>query len=57
LERTWPREVDGVIRAILKTTSGTRLRMEYGAGPYVATINPEQIIEPEKPDAPKDVEL
>ena len=51
------REEDGVIRAILKTTSGTKLRMEYGAGPNVATISPEQIIQPEKPDAPKNVEL
>ena len=51
------REVDGVIRAILKTTSGTKLRMEYGAGPYVATISPEQIVHAEKPDAPKDVEF
>jgi len=56
LLRNMGREVDGVIRAILKT-SGTKLRMEYGAGPYVATISPEQIIQPEKPDAPEDVEL
>ncbi len=51
------REVDGVIRAILQTTSGVRYRVEYGNGPCVATINPEQIVQPEKPDAPKDVEF
>jgi hypothetical protein len=36
------REVDGVVRAILQAD---------------ATISPEQIIQPEKPDAPEDVEL
>jgi hypothetical protein len=51
------RDVDGVIRAIVRTTSGMRYRVEYGNGPYVATISPEQIVQPEKPDAPKDVEL
>jgi hypothetical protein len=51
------REVDGVVRAILQTASGVRYRMEYGNGPYLATISPEQIVQPEKPDAPKDVEL
>jgi hypothetical protein len=51
------REVDGVIRAILKTTSGVRYRVEYGNGPYVATINPEQIVQPEKPSEQGDVEL
>jgi hypothetical protein len=51
------RDVDGVIRAIVRTTSGVRYRVEYGNGPYLATINLEQIIQPEKPDAPKDVEL
>ena len=42
------REVEGVVRAILKTTSGFNIRMEYGNGPYVATIDPEQIIWPER---------
>jgi len=51
------RDVDGVIRAIVKTTDGVRYRVEYGNGPYGATINPQQIIQPEKPDAPKDVEF
>jgi hypothetical protein len=51
------REVDGVVRAILQTTSGVRYRVDYDNGPYVATINPEQIIQPGKPDAPKDVEF
>ncbi len=51
------RAVDGVIRAILRTTSGVRYRVEYGNGSYVATISPEQIVQPEKPDAPKDVEF
>jgi hypothetical protein len=32
------REVDGVIRAILKETSGTRLIVEYGVGNFVAKI-------------------
>jgi hypothetical protein len=50
------REVDGVIRAILKTTSGVRYRVDYGSGPYIATINPEQVVQREKADAPKDVE-
>jgi hypothetical protein len=49
------REVDGVIRAILKTTSGVRYRVEYGSN--LATISPEAIVQPEKPDAPEDVEL
>jgi hypothetical protein len=35
-----------VIRAILNPTSGVRYRAEYGNGPYLATINPEQIIRP-----------
>ncbi len=51
------REVDGVIRAILQTTSGVRYRVDYGNGPYVATINPEQIVQPEEREAPDDVEL
>lgn len=51
------READGVIRAILETTSGVRYRVEYGSGPFVATISSEQIVHAEKPDAPKDVEL
>jgi hypothetical protein len=38
------REVDGILRAILKGASGPKLRMEYGAGTLVATINPDQII-------------
>ena len=51
------RDVDGVVRAIMKTTSRVRYRVEYGAGPYVATINPDQIISPGERDAPKDVEF
>jgi len=31
--------------------------VEYGNGPYLATISYAQIIQPEKPDAPEDVEL
>jgi hypothetical protein len=38
------REVDGVVRAILKTPSGTKLRLEYGSGPYFTNIDLEQII-------------
>jgi hypothetical protein len=45
------REVDGVIREIVETTSGVRYRVEYGNGPYLATISYEQIVQPEKPDA------
>jgi hypothetical protein len=37
-------EVDRVIRAILKTTSEVRYRVEHGNGPYMATIRPEQIV-------------
>ena len=51
------REVDGVIRGIVKTASGMRYRVEYGRGPFVATVSPEQIVHAERPDAPKDVEL
>jgi hypothetical protein len=48
------REVDGVVRAILKTTSGVRLRVEYGRN--LATIHPDQITWPPKPlKAPDDV--
>lgn len=47
------REVDGVIRGIVKTTSGMRYRVEYGRGPFVATVSPEQIVHAERPDAPK----
>jgi hypothetical protein len=46
---------EGIIRAILNTGSGTKLRVEYGRN--FATIKPEAIIQPEKPDAPKDVEF
>jgi hypothetical protein len=49
------REVDGVIRGIVQTIDGEKLRVAYGNN--LATISLEQIIEPEKPDAPKDVEL
>jgi hypothetical protein len=48
-------EVDGVIRAILKTTSGVRYRVEYGGN--LATIHPERIVHAEQPGAPKDVEF
>ena len=51
------REVEGVIRAIVKTTSGMRYRVEYGRGPFVATVSPEQIVHAERPDAPKDVKF
>jgi hypothetical protein len=49
------REVDGVIRAVLKTTSGFEYRVEYGSN--FATIEPEAIVHSDKPDAPKDVEF
>jgi hypothetical protein len=35
------REVEGIVRAIMKTTSGERYRMEYGAGHYIAAISLE----------------
>ena len=41
------REVDGVVRAILKTPSGVKLRLEYGSGPYFTNIGLEQIVWPE----------
>jgi hypothetical protein len=41
------REVDGAIRAIVKTIDGERLRVAYGNN--AATIKPEQIVQPEKP--------
>jgi hypothetical protein len=43
------RDVDGIIRAIVKTTAGVKLRMEYGAGNYVATTNPDQIVRQAEP--------
>ncbi len=49
------REVDGVIQAIVKTVDGERLRVAYGNN--LATIKSEAIVQPEKPDVPKDVEL
>jgi hypothetical protein len=49
------REVDGVIRAIVETVDGERLRVAYGNN--LATISYAQIVQPEKPDAPKDVEI
>jgi hypothetical protein len=51
------REVDGVVRAILQTPSGVRYRMEYGNGPYVATINSGQIIRPPEIKGPDNVDL
>jgi hypothetical protein len=52
------REVDGVIRAILKEASGTKLIVEYGAGNYVAKVRPEQLIPPpDAIDGPGDVEF
>jgi hypothetical protein len=50
------REVDGVIRAILKTLEGMRYRVEYGSN--LATITPGAIVQPPgERDAPKDVEF
>ena len=48
-------EVDGVIQAIVKTIDGERLRVAHGTN--LATIDAEQIIQPERPDPPKDVEF
>jgi hypothetical protein len=42
------REVDGVIREIVQTIDGERLRVAYGNN--LATISSAQIIQPEKPD-------
>jgi hypothetical protein len=41
----------GVIRSILKTTSGLKFRIEYGTGKYIATIGSDQINHP--PDEPQ----
>jgi hypothetical protein len=49
------REVDGVIREIVQTIDGERLRVAYGNN--LATISYAQIIQPEKPDAPDDIEF
>jgi hypothetical protein len=49
------REVEGVIYAIVKTIDGVRYRVKYGSN--LATIKPEQIIQPEKSDAPTNVEF
>jgi hypothetical protein len=49
------REVDGVIRRILKETSGTRLIVEYGVGNFVAKITQDQLIPPPGKDVPGDV--
>jgi hypothetical protein len=40
-----------VIREIVKTIDGERLRIAYGNN--LATISPEQIVHAEKPDAPE----
>jgi hypothetical protein len=42
----------GVIRSILKATSGSTFRIEYGTGKYIATISVDQIVRP--PNEPKD---
>jgi hypothetical protein len=57
LKSNMGREVGGVIRAILKAISGVRYRVEYGSGPFVATIKPEAIVQPEEREAPDDVEF
>jgi transcriptional regulator len=49
------REVDGVIQAIVKTMDGERLRVAYGNN--LATISSAQIVQPEKPDTPDNVEF
>jgi hypothetical protein len=49
------REVDGVVRGIVNTIDGERLRVAYGNN--LAMISPEQIIQPEKPRGHADVEL
>src|ERR1700733_9816416 len=36
----------GVIRSILKTTSGLKFRIEYGTGKYIATVSQDQIVPP-----------
>jgi len=46
---------EGIVRAILNTDAGTKLRVEYGSN--FAMISPEQIVQPEEPDAPKDVKF
>jgi hypothetical protein len=46
---------EGIVRAILNPDAGPKLRVEYGSN--FAMISPEQIVQPDKPDAPKDVEL
>ncbi len=52
------REVNGVIRAILKESSGTKLIVEYGAGNFIARIRPDQLIPPPtEKDVPGDVEF
>jgi hypothetical protein len=38
------REVDGMVRAILKTPSGTKLRLEHRSGPYFTNIGLDEII-------------
>jgi hypothetical protein len=47
---------EGIVRAILNTDAGMKLRVEYGRN--FATIRPDAIIQPPgERDVPKDVEL
>jgi hypothetical protein len=46
---------EGIVRAILNTDAGTKLRVEYGSN--LATITPDAIVQRDKPDEPKDVEF
>ena len=47
---------EGIVRAILNTDTGTKLRVQYSRN--FATITPEAIVQPPgERDAPKDVEL
>jgi hypothetical protein len=46
----------GIVRAILNTDAGTKLRVEYSSN--LATITPDAIVQPlGEPDVPKDVEF
>jgi hypothetical protein len=46
---------EGIVRAILNTASGTKLRVQHESN--FAMIKPEVIVQPEKPDAPDDIEF
>ena len=38
------KEIKGIVRAILTSNSGPRLKVEYGSGNFIATVNPNHLV-------------